>query len=303
MPTEQTTFTSHGESCAAWVTLPDRDGPHPAVVLVHGFGATHDMALPDYERRFAAAGLAVVSFDYRNIGASAGQPRQFFSVKRMLEDVDAALTYASGRPEIDPARIALWGTSFGASHVIATASRDVRVAAAVVQCPMIATVRSTLGLGFSHLARLTVPMLEDLARRASGRPPRYIPIAGDPGETAMVSKPGALDGWFGLVGDHTGFENRTNAGIGLNFFAYRADRRAQHVRCPLLVCVSDRENLMDPEIAVQIARDAPRGQALHYDADHWTVYQEPQIDKLTTDQIAFLATHLAFERPTTAATV
>ena len=63
MPTEQTTFTSHGESCAAWVTLPDRDGPHPAVVLVHGFGATHDMALPDYERRFAAAGLAVVSFD------------------------------------------------------------------------------------------------------------------------------------------------------------------------------------------------------------------------------------------------
>ena len=56
IPTQRVDFLSGGIRCAAWLTLPAGPGPHPAVVLVHGFGATHDMMLAQYEQHFAARG-------------------------------------------------------------------------------------------------------------------------------------------------------------------------------------------------------------------------------------------------------
>ena len=87
IPTQRVDFLSGGTRCAAWLTLPPGAGPHPAVVLVHGFGATHDMMLPQYEQHFAAAGIATLAFDYRNTGASDGQPRQHISLRAQRADV------------------------------------------------------------------------------------------------------------------------------------------------------------------------------------------------------------------------
>ena len=64
-PTERVDFSSRGIRCAAWLTLPAGPAPHPAVVLAHGLGATHDMMLAQYEQHFAAAGIATLAFDYR----------------------------------------------------------------------------------------------------------------------------------------------------------------------------------------------------------------------------------------------
>ncbi len=50
IPTERVDFHSGGTRCAAWMTLPRGPGPHPAVVLVHGLGATHDMMLAQSRR-------------------------------------------------------------------------------------------------------------------------------------------------------------------------------------------------------------------------------------------------------------
>jgi fermentation-respiration switch protein FrsA (DUF1100 family) len=118
IPTERVDFRSSGTRCAAWLTLPPGPGPHPAVVLVHGLGATHDMMLPQYEQHFAAAGIATLAFDYRNTGASDGQPRQHISNRAQRDDVTAALAHLKARPEIDPERIGLWGTSIGGMNVV-----------------------------------------------------------------------------------------------------------------------------------------------------------------------------------------
>ena len=69
IPTERVDFSCRGIRCAAWLTLPSGPGPHPAVVLVHGLGATHEMMLTQYEQHFAGAGIATLAFDYRNAGA------------------------------------------------------------------------------------------------------------------------------------------------------------------------------------------------------------------------------------------
>jgi hypothetical protein len=44
------------------------------------------------------------------------------------------------------------------------------------------------------------------------------------------------------------------------------------VAAPLLVCVSDRETLVDPKYAVLVAHRVPKGEAKHYDSDHFDVY-------------------------------
>ena len=67
---------------------------------------------------------------------------------------------------------------------------------------------------------------------------------------------------------------------------------ARQVRCPLLVCVSDRENLMNPAIALRVAGEAPLGRAIRYPTDHFQVYHPPFVDSIVADQIAFLTEHL-----------
>ena len=125
IPTARADFRARDTRCAGWLTLPPGPGPHPAIVLVHGLGATHDMMLGQYEQHFAAAGIATMAFDYRNTGASDGEPRQHISARVQRHDVAAALAHLKARPEIDPARVGLWGTSLGCMNVITmAATRD-----------------------------------------------------------------------------------------------------------------------------------------------------------------------------------
>ncbi|MGW0005329.1 alpha/beta hydrolase [Nocardia grenadensis] len=290
--TIRTTFPSGRDHCAAWLTLPDGPGPHPAIVLVHGGGATHEMMLGQYEQWFAQAGLAVVAFDFRHLGASGGEPRQLVSQRRYAEDVDAALAFARSHPELDADRIGLWGTSFGASHVLAAAARhDLR--AAVVQCPVFSGRAVVSRAGVRHLLRFTFPIVSDMARAALRLPRRYVPLVGEPGERAFVTAPGALAGWESVTPPGYRFDNRITAASGLGMLFYNAASAAPRVRCPLLVCVCERENLIDPAITAQVAARIPRAVLKHYDADHFTVYHPPAVDRIVADQIDFLTEHLA----------
>ncbi|MES9537100.1 MULTISPECIES: alpha/beta fold hydrolase [unclassified Actinomadura] len=290
--TTRTSFTSGGDQCAAWLTVPEGSGPHPIVVLVHGGGATHDMMLDQYEKWFSQAGLAVLAFDFRHLGESGGLPRQLVSARRYAQDIDAALEFARTRPELDAGRVALWGTSFGASHVLAAAARHPELTAAVVQCPVLSGRAIALRGGLRHLARFTVPVISDLVRAALRRPRRYVPLVGPPGEPAFVNQPGALEGWRSVCPPGYEFDNRVTAASGLGMLFYNAASRASRVRCPLLVCQSDRENLVDTAIAERAAAAASRGELRHYDADHFTVYHPPLVERLVADQIEFLTTHL-----------
>jgi pimeloyl-ACP methyl ester carboxylesterase len=286
--TVQTSFASGGGRCTAWVTLPPGPGPHPAVVLVHGFGATHEMALPNYERWFSDAGMAVVSFDYRFNGASPGAPRQRIRVHSLVVDVESALDFAAAHPAVDSSRVALWGTSFGASHAMVLAARRPEVAAVVLNCPMIDGRNAALRLGLKHMLRFAWPITADLLGSILGAPPRYLPIVAEPGEFALITVPGAKAGWYSLIPDATTWDNRCTAMAAVDILGYRAAGSAPQIRCPLLVCVSDNETLMNPAIAVRAARDAPRGRAIHYPADHFQVYHPPLVHEIVADQTAFL---------------
>nr|NIN00815.1 hypothetical protein [candidate division Zixibacteria bacterium] len=122
-------FEVEGTSVSAWLYLPqDLSTPVPCIIMGHGFGGTKDMGLEPYAVRYQEAGFAALAFDYRHFGESDGEPRQLIWIPYQLEDWLAAITYARNLEQIDPARIALWGTSMSGGHVIVTAAKDKNIA-------------------------------------------------------------------------------------------------------------------------------------------------------------------------------
>jgi uncharacterized protein len=79
-------FDSSGVDCAGYLYRPaEARGPLPCVVLGHGTAGTMDRLFV-YAEPFAAAGMAVLVFDYRGWGASDGQPRQVIDIGGQLDD-------------------------------------------------------------------------------------------------------------------------------------------------------------------------------------------------------------------------
>jgi pimeloyl-ACP methyl ester carboxylesterase len=113
---------------AGSLTLPDRT-PAPALVAVHGAeAATRDYALYRHLHTvLPPAGLAAVTFDRRGEGASTGDP----SAGRfdlLAADAIAVVEHAAALPEIEPARIGLWGISQGGWVAPLAAAHSNRIA-------------------------------------------------------------------------------------------------------------------------------------------------------------------------------
>ena len=114
-----------GKSLFAWLITPDTPGPHPAVLVMHGWGANASMML-QIAPPLRAAGYAVLFVDARCHGQSDDD--RFTSMPRFAEDIGAGLAYLRTRPEVDPENIALLGHSVGAGAVLLYAAHhdDIR---------------------------------------------------------------------------------------------------------------------------------------------------------------------------------
>jgi uncharacterized protein len=97
-------------------------GPHPTVLLLHGFpGNEQNLDLAQAMRR---AGWDVLTLHYRGSWGTPGA----FSFRHVLEDADAALTWlrspAGLAAGVDPSRIAVVGHSMGGMATAYEAGRD-----------------------------------------------------------------------------------------------------------------------------------------------------------------------------------
>jgi uncharacterized protein len=108
-------FPSGGVSLAGTLYLPDTPGRHPGIVLIHGSGrATRGWPNALHAADFAAHGIATLSYDKRGVGASGGSFDENEDLEPLAADASAAARYLMSRPEIDRARVGLWGRSQGA---------------------------------------------------------------------------------------------------------------------------------------------------------------------------------------------
>lgn len=280
-------FRSADAECSAWLYLPEGSTRSPVVVMAHGLGAIREMRLDAYAERFVAAGLACLVFDYRHFGSSDGEPRQLLSVRRQLEDWRAAVAYARRHPQVDPDRIALFGTSFSGGHVISIAA-ELPVAAVVAQCPFTDGFASTLAIPPVTSARLTVRALRDLVAARLGRPPVMVPLAGEPGDVALMTAPDAMAGYLGLVPDGTEHRNEVAARAAIDVLRYRPGRRAAQVRCPLHVTVCDHDSVAPAKATDRHLADADHAEVVHRATGHFDIYTGEEFDQVVTTQTAFL---------------
>ncbi|AVV46788.1 hypothetical protein C6376_41170 [Streptomyces sp. P3] len=159
---QQVTVWSDGIALDADLYRPTNLAPGaalPAVVLCHGWGGSK-LTAERYAALFASAGMITLTFT-QGSWFDSGSPLQLVGEIPDLDDgneararvrfirdlVDpfawtanlrAALDYLEGEPGVDPARIGLWGTSFGGGIAVHLAAHDKRVKALAVQVAAIA---------------------------------------------------------------------------------------------------------------------------------------------------------------------
>lgn len=114
---------SHGALMNALVYIAAGAGPHPAVILLHGFpGNERNLDLAQDIRR---AGWDVLYFNYRGSWGTPGD----FSFAHSIEDTAAAIAYLR-QPDVarslrlDPKRIVLIGHSMGGFMTVEAAAAD-----------------------------------------------------------------------------------------------------------------------------------------------------------------------------------
>ena len=167
---------SGGDAMNAIVYVAAGPGPHPLVVLLHGYpGEERNLDLAQAMRR---AGWNVLFFHYRGSWGSGGR----FSFARSLEDVAAVVATAQTREfaerfRSDPERIALVGHSMGGFMALTSGAN-----LAAVDC-----VASLAGANLGALGAAAAADPETAAGAAASLEGWSGPIRG-PGGAALISE-------------------------------------------------------------------------------------------------------------------
>ena len=292
---EDVTFDSHGTACAAWLYRPAGVEDPPVVVMAHGFAAIRALRLDAYAARFAEAGYAVLVFDYRGWGDSAGEPRRILNIGSQQLDWRAGVAYARSLEGVDTSRVVLWGTSFGGGHALDLAAEDQDIAAVIAQVPHISGTASAFSQPPRLVARLIAAGVWDQIRALAGRQPHRVPAAGYPGEVAMMTSPDAAPMAIRLAGDRYEEllpENDVAARIALRVPFYSPGRRAPKITAPTFVQIAERDTVTPFKVALKAAERIPRGEIRTYDCQHFEPYLDPYFDTVVADQLAFISTHV-----------
>ncbi|WP_280523234.1 alpha/beta hydrolase [Rhodovulum imhoffii] len=297
-------FISNGTTCRGVLYLPEHtDGPHPCIVMAHGFGLTHDSGLMPFKEAFVEAGYAVFAFDYRTFGSSDGTPRDVMNPFHQVDDYLAALAHARSTEEVDAARIALWGTSFAGGLVTVAAARDGQVQATISQCPMMDGLAATAGLigyaGIGQGMRLSWHATVDAVRSIFGARRRYVGAAGKPGDLAMMTADDCYDGYVPILADNA--NNRVAAIVSMYLPFFRPVSKAHKVTAPALLLICEKDTVAPAKVAKKAAEKMPTAETRLYDIGHFDVYTGKGFEMSLKDQIEFLGRVLPVREAASAA--
>jgi uncharacterized protein len=299
---EGITFRSGTDDCAAWHY---RGSNGACVVMAGGGGVTKEPGTDRFAARFHAAGYSVLAFDYRHLGESGGRPRQVVRIPEQLADWEAALECAASLPGVAPGKLAGWGHSLTAGHLLRLAarpgSRD-RLAAVIAQAPLAdgaAIAPNALRHEtFSVRARFPLIALRDVLRGLAGREPLVVPLAGPRGAVAMLTTPDAIDCDRALNpgNAYPQWQQTIAARSVIPTGLYRPGSTASRIRCPLLAVISASDQTCLPGQALKAARRAPRGEVVQVDGTHYAAFLD-QHETVVAAELDFLRRHLLQDDP------
>jgi fermentation-respiration switch protein FrsA (DUF1100 family) len=162
LPAEPVSIASRdGTRLAGWfIAARDRSRPAPGIVLSHGWARSRCELLP-HARFLHQAGFAVLMFDYRHRGESAGDAITMGVRER--DDLRGALDALCARPEVDARRVGVFGMSMGGVIAVLVGARDERVRAIAVEAPF-ASQKAIMNRALRHYFHLPSFPVAPLAR-------------------------------------------------------------------------------------------------------------------------------------------
>ena len=231
-------------------TSPARIAPDPApcVVLAHGFDGVREQR-SESTRCASPTRASRRSCSTTATSATARASRASCSATAPARGLACGDRVRSARrcPGVDPNRIALWGTSTSAGHVVEVAAEDARIAA-VVRPDAVHQRLCAVPQHADHAerARFVWAGVRTRSGRGSGSRAALIPAAGRPHTLAVTTSRDALSG---LCTDHARADSTWRNGVLRALRAHHdalpAGPAAKRLRCPLLVCIADGDRV-DP---------------------------------------------------------
>jgi dipeptidyl aminopeptidase/acylaminoacyl peptidase len=286
-------FYSEGHRLVGDLYTPDGLAPgsrRPGIVLCHGYTGVKDLYLPDNARVLIEAGYVVLTFDYKGWGDSEG-PRSRLAPYSRVADVQAALTFLGERPEADPTRLGIYGTSYGGATVVWVAAIDPRVKCTV----------SVVGIGHGTRWMRSVRRPDEwhdlLERARQDRVKRTIE-----GKSEFVPREQIL------LPDRQSAElaaaaRRNNpAAVGTIPLEYVDETAQFHPEWivdkiaprPILFITSDDDRLVPPEESQALYARAgePKKLVVLKGFGHYEVYSEPAFSQVMRETLAWYREHL-----------
>src|ERR1700730_12163851 len=134
MAEQRVSFKSDGLAIAGVVRVPEgapAGERRPAFMVLHGFGS--NMTSSNVQQPCAMLeklGYVTLRFDMRGCGQSEGEKGRVICLEQVT-DTRNALSFLAEHKQVDPARIALLGSSFGAAVTCYTGGAARRVSAVI----------------------------------------------------------------------------------------------------------------------------------------------------------------------------
>ncbi len=171
MRSERVEFFSEGVRLRGRLLKPDvsDDSRHPVVVQGPGWlGLADAKVYVPYHDAFTAAGFAVLVFDYRGFGESDGERGPIYP-EWQFQDWRNAVSYARARDDLDPLRVAIFGSGgTGGGNAVLVAAAEPSVRATISQVPV------ADGADWLHRMRPEHEWIAFLARLAADRQHRVL---------------------------------------------------------------------------------------------------------------------------------
>lgn len=274
MQTEVVSFYSEGCRLTGYWRTPDTvDGPLRAIIQGPGWLGLKDAKLyVRYHQELVDAGFGVLVFDYRGFGDSEGD-RTRISFTGQLADLVNGVSYLSGRDDVDPECIGVFGSGgTGGGNAVLLAAVDSRIKAAVSQVPV------ADGEDWLHRMRSEWEWLEFLKGLDEDRRERATTGKGrlvHPREEIMV--PTQERRTTNIKGD---VDDRIPSAISLaaadEILEYRPLRAAETLTTPLLVIGVEGDATTPTDHAVRLyeTTKGPRQLIMQRRTTHYAAYDQ-----------------------------
>ncbi|HVN97961.1 MAG TPA: alpha/beta fold hydrolase [Syntrophorhabdaceae bacterium] len=125
--TEPFELASVSNKISGLMVFPEGTGKFRCVILSHGLISSKESSkYVALSERFAEAGVATCRFDYHGCGESGGKIGQTTLTIR-LDNLSRVADYVLHHNKINPEKIGIIGSSFGATSALIKAARDARI--------------------------------------------------------------------------------------------------------------------------------------------------------------------------------